>query len=326
MPQSLFAVASGSLLLAAVAVAATDRAPVSRSETARTRPTPPAAAILAPTGATQRLATGGLRLPTNDDHRAASRMAATRGTSPPPPSACQNPGANPISGNVGFSLDQVIAACSLEVGFTTENSWARTFTVAELSSVYTFSCIAFGVVNTGLPIDASINVYIDPTGGDPKIAELQLLRTYPFTMPSGLSQYLSVEGDPLCVTLEGDATLVVTMDVPESTTGFASGRGGSLAVSPTYVRSKSCDVPDFIDLATIGFPNNHWFVELSGDFGCKDGIVGDLNLDGLVNGQDLGILLTAWNTADPIADLDGDGVVDGADLGILLNNWTSLAP
>lgn len=54
-------------------------------------------------------------------------------------------------------------------------------------------------------------------------------------------------------------------------------------------------------------------------------IPGDLNDDGIVNGADLGLLLSAWGVcAEPIcpADLNGDGVVDGADLGILLANFT----
>jgi len=48
----------------------------------------------------------------------------------------------------------------------------------------------------------------------------------------------------------------------------------------------------------------------------------DLNGDGLVDGADLGILLSAWGACDEcLADLNGDGVVDGADLGILLTFW-----
>jgi hypothetical protein len=47
---------------------------------------------------------------------------------------------------------------------------------------------------------------------------------------------------------------------------------------------------------------------------------GDLNGDGCVDLQDLGILLAAWN-ADDGGDLDGDGDTDLADLGILLANW-----
>jgi len=58
--------------------------------------------------------------------------------------------------------------------------------------------------------------------------------------------------------------------------------------------------------------------------GCtQSGPLGDLNGDGVVNGADLGILLSSWGICrgECPADLNGDGVVDGADLGILLSNW-----
>jgi carboxypeptidase A4 len=48
---------------------------------------------------------------------------------------------------------------------------------------------------------------------------------------------------------------------------------------------------------------------------------GDFNLDGLVDGADLGLILAAWNTNDPAYDLDGNGNVNGADLGLLLAAW-----
>jgi hypothetical protein len=41
-----------------------------------------------------------------------------------------------------------------------------------------------------------------------------------------------------------------------------------------------------------------------------------------VNGEDLGLLLAVFGTADAGADFNGDGLVDGADLGVLLANWT----
>ncbi|MBL9140469.1 MAG: hypothetical protein JNK53_01265 [Phycisphaerae bacterium] len=47
----------------------------------------------------------------------------------------------------------------------------------------------------------------------------------------------------------------------------------------------------------------------------------DLTGDGVVNGADLGALLTAWGTTDPAADLTNDQFVDGADLGQLLTAW-----
>lgn len=52
-------------------------------------------------------------------------------------------------------------------------------------------------------------------------------------------------------------------------------------------------------------------------------VPGDLDGDGVVNGGDLGALLSAWGAcAGCAADLNDDGVVDGADLGLMLTAWT----
>ena len=49
----------------------------------------------------------------------------------------------------------------------------------------------------------------------------------------------------------------------------------------------------------------------------------DLFPDGLVNGADLGILVSQWGPATEAtaSDINRDGVVNGADLGMLLSNW-----
>lgn len=49
----------------------------------------------------------------------------------------------------------------------------------------------------------------------------------------------------------------------------------------------------------------------------------DLNMDGVVNGADLGIQLAWWGACKGgcDADLNTDGVVDGADLAMLLSDW-----
>ena len=80
------------------------------------------------------------------------------------------------------------------------------------------------------------------------------------------------------------------------------------------------DVPGFATTAIWDFVSQH---ALDGVIGCgESAIIGDLNNDGMVDGGDIGIFLTYWNTNDPIGDLDGSGFVEGADLGILLLNWT----
>lgn len=52
-----------------------------------------------------------------------------------------------------------------------------------------------------------------------------------------------------------------------------------------------------------------------------NGLLGDLDGDGDVDGADLGILLASWGDSDA-GDLNGDGLTDGADLGLLLSGWT----
>ncbi len=52
--------------------------------------------------------------------------------------------------------------------------------------------------------------------------------------------------------------------------------------------------------------------------------IGDLDGDGLVNGADLGGLLSAWGSVGNAlpADLNDDGIVEGADLGLMLTQWS----
>ena len=51
-------------------------------------------------------------------------------------------------------------------------------------------------------------------------------------------------------------------------------------------------------------------------------VFGDLTGDGVVKGDDLGVLLGAWGPGTGPADLNLDGNVDGNDLGLLLGAWT----
>jgi len=59
-----------------------------------------------------------------------------------------------------------------------------------------------------------------------------------------------------------------------------------------------------------------WGVSLD----CTPPTPADLNGDGVVDGNDLGLLLAQWGSAGT-ADFNGDGVVDGIDMGILLAAW-----
>ena len=47
---------------------------------------------------------------------------------------------------------------------------------------------------------------------------------------------------------------------------------------------------------------------------------GDLNGDGFINGNDIGMLFAGWGM-DGETDLNNDGITDASDVGILLSNW-----
>jgi len=90
---------------------------------------------------------------------------------------------------------------------------------------------------------------------------------------------------------------------------------------------------DFILSGTIGQPDAGLTLvggafALDGGFqpglaAAAPGCPGDLSLDGLVDGADLGLLIASWGdcAAPCVADLDHAGMVDGADLGVLLGTW-----
>lgn len=50
-------------------------------------------------------------------------------------------------------------------------------------------------------------------------------------------------------------------------------------------------------------------------------VPGDINADGIVNGQDLTLLLGQWGASGGPADINGDGIVDGQDLATLVSAW-----
>jgi alpha-tubulin suppressor-like RCC1 family protein len=65
-----------------------------------------------------------------------------------------------------------------------------------------------------------------------------------------------------------------------------------------------------------------------GSFAVETCCVGDILRDSLINGADLGAMLSYWGpvSTSPVSracDLNGDSVVNGADIGLLLSNWGS---
>ena len=49
--------------------------------------------------------------------------------------------------------------------------------------------------------------------------------------------------------------------------------------------------------------------------------LGDVNLNGVINANDLSLLLSAYGTENASCDINGSGAVDAADLSVLLANY-----
>lgn len=118
-----------------------------------------------------------------------------------------------------------------------------------------------------------------------------------------------IPSDPLG-TLGAPTQLAISNAVPTSDNSYRWGDYFDAAVDPV-------DDSVFWVVGQIYTPDG-WLTEIS-SFSISQ--IGDLNLDGIVDGADLTILLAAWGTDDALADLNDDGIVDGIDLTIILGNW-----
>jgi len=96
--------------------------------------------------------------------------------------------------------------------------------------------------------------------------------------------------------------------------------GGGTSVGAGFVLSGTIGQPDAGEMAGGGFLLTGGFWPGAMPPSAATPCPADLNGDGVVDGADLGILLSAWGGSG-VGDLNGDGVVDGADLGGLLSEW-----
>ncbi|MCH2161611.1 MAG: hypothetical protein MK085_07020 [Phycisphaerales bacterium] len=251
--------------------------------------------------------------------------------------------AEPVNGCPGYDdcpggTDELTQNSSLDIniggiacqagGITTENWYARSYELANsplAGSDALITCVEWGSQNTGSDVPAKIGIYLDTDGGAPQApgVDMELLgerETVSISAAFGLQR--AAFDPPICV--PADSTIVVTLYLDPSTDGFATFAGnGDAEDGPTYILSESCGLATFTPLGDIGFPDNKWVHIVEATAGCETSdCPGDINNDGLVDGADFGLLLSAWGQCPGCPeDLSGDGNVDGADVGLLLSAW-----
>ncbi|MGP1347456.1 MAG: hypothetical protein ACTS3F_12430 [Phycisphaerales bacterium] len=96
--------------------------------------------------------------------------------------------------------------------------------------------------------------------------------------------------------------------------GWINFDGGALASPPNPARLEGDRLRGYAWSENIGWIN---LDDANAFVAFTPACPGDLNNDGLINSDDLGILLAAFGTS-PAGDIDNDGDTDSDDLGIIL--------
>jgi hypothetical protein len=138
---------------------------------------------------------------------------------------------------------------------TTENSFARCFPL-NLGQDIEIESVEFGVeaVNVN-PQTIKIKLWRDTNGCPPNTGNAVLIAERPVTLEVGVQRLIRVD---FCGTVVTDGTsLIVDIDAPDmrGVSGFLPGSNALGQTGPTYLKSASCQVPDWRDIVNIGFPN-----------------------------------------------------------------------
>jgi hypothetical protein len=143
-----------------------------------------------------------------------------------------------------------------------------------------------------------------------------------------LIDVIGTESDQLVVNgvldLDHDNKLEITGTLDESTS-YTLASYDSLVGTFTEVFLNGSTV---YNLASVGGTHELIYGETAltlASLSAPPAVVGDVNGDGIVDYQDLGIMAGNWNMTSgadlSMGDLNGDGAVDYQDLGIMAGNW-----
>jgi len=147
--------------------------------------------------------------------------------------------------------------------------------------------------------------------GNPTLTRVTVRNNYSNNLIGGVSWYAL-----------GSATATATLDACAVTGNSALVTQGGIGISAPTTGTPTISLRGTNVCNNTPRPNvSGAWADLGGNTICD--CTGDLTADGIVNGADLGVMLSAWGgcTGGCAADLNRDGVVNGADLGVLLSGW-----
>ena len=218
----------------------------------------------------------------------------------------------------------------LTPSYTTVNVPVVTSTVGLRTGTATVTSANEAVQNPSIPLNVSIQVLRVSNPSFNAVSDANTL-----TVPISASVGGAAVEATFQVSNFGFSSDQATMDIdavqiPSGPFSLVSGTATGIGATPGTVRVKfnpaGLAAGTYTATATVqtsdenvpGATTAQVVATLNATIG--GGNPADLNGDGVVNGADLGALLSQWGQPGT-GDLNGDGIVGGADIGILLANW-----
>jgi hypothetical protein len=218
----------------------------------------------------------------------------------------------------------------LTPSYTTVNVPVVTSTVGLRTGTATVTSANEAVQNPSIPLNVSIQVL---RVSNPSFSAASDSNT--LTVPISASVGGAAVEATFQVSNFGFSSDQATMDIdavqiPAGPFSLVSGTATGIGATPGTVRVKfnpaGLAAGTYTATATVqtsdenvpGATTAQVVATLSATIG--GGNPADLNGDGVVNGADLGSLLSQWGQPGT-GDLNGDGIVGGADIGVMLANW-----
>lgn len=213
----------------------------------------------------------------------------------------------------------------------------RTYVDGILSSATTDACLSRqngASMHLGSALMADFERVLDSFGGKLDWIRISSVARYSgnnFIVPTEDELVPDVQTN-LLVTFNGSTTEDAFIDLSPHHYTLTPGAGVSNGKVPSIVPDCNDNGADdrteiasgvLVDSNSDGLPDSCQCGTIPSLPAC---CIGDIFQDGLVNGADLGALLSYWGPvtsapASALCDLDHDGLVGGGDLGILLSNW-----
>ena len=221
---------------------------------------------------------------------------------------------------------------ALTPSYTSVNVPIVTSTVGSRTGTATVTSTNEAVQNPSIPLPVTVQVL---RASNPSFSTAVDTNTTPLAITGATLGGSAVDGTVSVANFgfTSDQALldIDQVTVPAGPFSYVSGVGNGIGATPGTVRFRfnpaGLSAGTYTATATISTSDENVpgqttaQVTVSLSATISGGRPGDLNGDGVVNGADLGVLLSLWGSAGGPGDLNGDGIVNGADLGVLLANW-----